>query len=404
MGVNSKHMLGRDLRFYAVPETSTYNPSLTTYTAPAGTDALKVLSSSMDFSQERVDRADARETRSLLERITRRKEISWACESYIIPRGSVTAGATLARRSGSAGNDYHVLLRSALGTSVSDGASGTRYDLTSTQSLPTTTLFRTASTVGMEMITGAFVNEFSISGSGGDEPKMSWSGNGSKYVFTGTAVAAGATFSTTQFTMSVDNSYNFEVGSLVQSLDADGTTVKGDGIVSVVARGVITVASVTTAFAAGDTIRPLQITPSVNAAAPLNGITGSLALTGPTATALPITTFEMTVANNIKAINDEAFTDSITDFVTGYRNVTGSLSVRARADQMKEIILRKTFEQRDIAITIGSGTGTSVVIDMNQVEFDFSAIEIPEAEEATFELPFTALGSSGDDEMTLTFT
>jgi hypothetical protein len=168
------------------------------------------------------------------------------------------------------------------------------------------------------------------------------------------------------------------------------------------ATGVVTTDS-GSAFSA-ELITPYSPTPSVNAAAPLNGITGSLALTGPTATSLPITAFEMTLANNIKAINDEAFTDSITDFVTGYRTVTGSLSVRARADQMKEIILRKLFEQRDIQITIGSGTGTSVVIDMNQAEFDFSAIEIPEAEEATFELPFTALGSSGDDEMSLTFT
>ena len=399
MGVNSKHMLGRDLRFYAVPET-TYNPSLSGYTIPTATDALKVLTSSMEFTQERVERMDSRETRSLLERITRRKEISWSCESYIIPRGSATAGAALTRRTSSNGNDYHVLLRSALGSSASDGASGTKYSLTSTQDLPTVTLFRTASEVGMEMITGGFVSDFTISGSGGDEPKMSWTGNGSKYVFTGTATAeSGTSGPNATFTAALSNGHdNFEEGSLVKG--AGGALGRVTSVNR--ATGVVTTDS-GSAFSA-ELITPYSPTPSVNAAAPLNGITGSLALTGPTATSLPITAFEMTLANNIKAINDEAFTDSITDFVTGYRTVTGSLSVRARADQMKEIILRKLFEQRDIQITIGSGTGTSVVIDMNQAEFDFSAIEIPEAEEETFELPFTALGSSGDDEMSLTFT
>ena len=401
MGVNSKHMLGRDLKFFAVPET-TYNPGLDGFTIPQGFDGLSVLASSMEYAQERVNRADARFTRSLKERITRRIEVSWSCESYVIPRGMLTAGGAATRRGASQGNDLHVLLRSALGSSAGDGGSGTTYSLTSTQSLPTLSLFREASGVGMEMILGAYTNEFTLSASGGDEPKMSFSGSASKYAFTGTTTAeSGTSGPNATFTAALNNGHdNFEAGSLVQG--AGGAL----GRVTSVDRstGVVTTDS-GSAFAA-ELITPYVPTPTPNSTAvPLNGISGSLALTGPTATALPITAFEVTIANNIKAINDEAFTDSITDFVTGYREITGSLSVRARADQMKEIILRKIFEPRALTVTLGSGSaGNKVIVTMPKVEFDFSALEIPEAEETTFTLPFVALqNSTSDDEMTIQF-
>jgi len=404
MGQNKKHMLGRDLKFFVTAETA-YNPVATSIQTPVATDAMQVLSSSMEFTHERKDRADSRQTRSLLERITGRKEVSWSCESYVTPRGvATTAGGT--GTDGVNGNDQHVLLRSSFGSSSVSG-SGTRYDLTSTQVFPTMTLFREASEVGMEAVIGAYVEELKIMGSGGDEPKFSWSGTASKHIFTGTSEVT--TGGTTTFEVATNECRNFEPGSLVksttsapavetatavvQSVEVGGGTL-GDDLVTLTA---------THTFTAASTITPYTPATTTTAQPPLNGISGSISLNA--ATDLPITAFEVTVTNNQKAINDEAFTDEVTDFIPGYRSVTGSLTVRARADQMKEIGMRKAFTSRVVTLVMGNAAtpGGFVTIALGKVEFDSSAIEIPEAEEATFTLPFVAFGTSGDDEVTLTF-
>jgi hypothetical protein len=71
---------------------------------------------------------------------------------------------------------------------------------------------------------------------------------------------------------------------------------------------------------------------------------------------------------------------------------------------MKEIGMRKQFTSRTVTLLLGSATaGAGVTLTLGNVEFDFSSLEIPEAEEATFTLPFVAFGTSGDDELTITF-
>ena len=58
---------------------------------------------------------------------------------------------------------------------------------------------------------------------------------------------------------------------------------------------------------------------------------------------------------------------------------------------------------------LGESTGRCAVLEMGEVEFGFGALEIPEAEEATFTLPFTALahldgtGATEENEIKLTF-
>ena len=251
---------------------------------------------------------------------------------------------------------------------------------------------------GRDLWVGAYVEEFKISGSGGDEPKFSWSGTASKHIFTGTATSSGGGANAITFSGPQSDGHNFEPGSLIKSAGGDNgrvLTVSTSG-------GDVTTDSGTYG---AELISPYVPATSTSSVAPLNGISGSLSLNG--ATDLPITSFEVTLTNNQKPINDQAFTDSVTDFIPGYRSVTGSITVRARADQMKEIGLRKLFTTRTLTLTVGDsslGAGYYVTIAFTNIEFDFSAIEIPEAEEATFALPFTAFGTSGDDEMVLTFT
>lgn len=83
----NRHGLGRELKCF-VRDEATY----ATYAAGTGTggglvsaDAFKALTLGMEFTQTRNDRVDSRQTRSIQERITGRKEASWSCEMYALP-------------------------------------------------------------------------------------------------------------------------------------------------------------------------------------------------------------------------------------------------------------------------------------------------------------------------------
>ena len=380
MGQNQKHALGRNLNFFT-SEESTYG----TFVQAAADDAVKTLSTSMEFSQERVDRADARSTRSTLERITRRIEATWSAESYVLPSGAAGTAP-----------DCRTLIKSAMGAETVAGSSVT-YSLTDTQAMTSMTLLRESSEVLSQRMNGCYTEEMTISGSGGEEPRISFSGTGINVVNTGTSAATNGGSSTTgPCNVTANEGENFAANSLVKF--SGGTIAEVDSV-----SGDVLTFKDSESWTSSETIIPFIPSNPTTQGNPINGITGSITVAGNSD--MPITAFEITLTNNIKFINDEAFTDKGTDFVPGFRNVTGSLTVRARKDQIIELNKRKSFSTRDIAIVLGSTAGSILTIDMNQVEFGFSAVEIPEAEEATFTLPFTALGTTaGADELTLTFT
>ena len=96
------HGLGRNQRFFAKEEV-TYG----VYLKPAATDAIKVLSTAMEFGQARDPRTDTRQTRSVLEQITGKKTVPWSVEKHLIPSG--TAGTP---------PDDHEMLLNAIGGAV----------------------------------------------------------------------------------------------------------------------------------------------------------------------------------------------------------------------------------------------------------------------------------------------
>jgi hypothetical protein len=116
---------------------------------------------------------------------------------------------------------------------------------------------------------------------------------------------------------------------------------------------------------------------------------------------LPITAFEMTLSNNVKPLDDEAFEEYASDVVSGYRDVTGTVSFRTREDLLHMLGSRERLVQTDFAVVLGSGNA-KLTIDMNQVEFDWAGVDIPEAEEGVITIPYIALGTgNGENEMSM---
>ena len=398
MGASTDHALGRNLRFFCKKETDSGTDypggryGTANQIALAGGDAAKVLSSSMEFTVTRNDRMDSRTSRSVMERITGKQEISWSCESYLLPAGSTTAP------------DIDPLIEAAMGGSFG-GSTAKTYEFSDSNALPTCRIARTANGVLREDLFGAYVEEMSISASGGEEPKISFSGGAFNYALTGTGTThASSSVTTTSVPMVSGDGVNFMVGSCI---DING----GSAIVTAKsAADTLTVTSGT--YTNNEAVTPETYT-ETTAGNPVNGISGSLTLNS---VSLPVTSFDVTVTNGIKALSDEAFEKGTSDFVAGFRSVKGNISVRARKDFIKSLAQRyvqlngtdptatnydPTFSSVALVVTMGSTTGYKVVATMSKVEIDFAGIEIPESEEAVLSLPFTALGTSGSDELTL---
>ena len=380
MGATTDHALGRNLRFFCKKEAAAGGAYGTaSQEALAGADAAKVLSSSMEFTVTRNDRMDARGTRSIQERITGKQEVSWSCESYLLPAGGTTAP------------DIDPLIEGAMG-----GAFGTptakTYKLTDTNALPTVHMSRTANDVFREDLFGCWVEEMSISASGGEEPKISFSGGAFNYVLTGTGTTEGTGSSATSLVTESGNGVNFMVGSVISFNSL------ADKIVTAKSTDTLTIAS--SSWSDAQAITPTTYT-ETTAGNPLNGIGGSLTLNSVT---LPVTAFDVTVTNGVKPLSDAAFEKGTSDFIAGYRSVKGNISVRARKDFIKSLAQRyvqttatagPSFSSVPIRVDLGSVSGKQVVVFVDTAELDFAAIDVPEAEEAILNIPFTALATSG---------
>lgn len=384
MGVSNAHALGRERRFYVKAEST---PG--TFAKPAGTDAMRVRAANMDWQQQRDNRVDARATRSLLERITNNRVVTWDCTKYLIPSGT----------QGTAPDDGE-LWKALFGTETVNASTSVVYSLSSAQALTTLSIVDHVSDVLQQCLRGAYVGQLTISGSGGDQPQLAFSGGAFDYggIFGRASVdgthAAGTTFDTTAATtpllkspcvIGVNSDDNSGAGYEVTDVD-DGTNQ-------------ITLASSHGGFSGGENVDAFMPTVTT-AGSPVAGINGSCVIDS---TTFLITAFEIVINNNVREVADEAFQGGTTDLIPDFREVTGSLTMRARRDTMVEFAERRKLGTSDIALTLGSGNGTTVVIDLDQVEWEFSPLEVPEQEEATYTLPFRALGSSGEDEIKVTF-
>lgn len=391
MGVSQSHALGREQRFYARRET-TY----ATYVQPGATHAARVKKADIKYDQERRNRADARQTRSLMERITGIKNVEWMAELYVLPSG--TAGTP---------PDIHDLLRCAMGGYANSPGTSDTYSLADGQSaLASCTIAHEMSETVNRQATGAFVESMKVSVKGGDEPVFAFAGGASDYVHTGPAtLGAAITYVATPITsvtLTAGTAPNIDTNSVIQ---IDGNDNGGAGFLVTAGGGTTTLTispGISVSVSNGAEVLPFVPTETV-AGSPIASILGSLTLAG---VSLPITEFELEIKNNIKALKDQAFTAATPDYIVGFREVTGSIKLRARKDQIIHLGKYKNAisTTQAIVVTCGSTAGARMVITVPYAEIDKAALDVPEQDEAMITLPFVAMGSSGADELTIAFT
>lgn len=383
MSAANPYALGRQERFAAKTETT-----FGTFIKPAGTDSMKVWQAKMDMKQERVNRGDKRQGRSQVERITRRKTGTWSVEKYLIPNGA--AGSK---------PDDHALLLNCFGTETVNASTSVVYALNDGQSaLGSMTLLNEVSSVFSQIGLGCGVESFNFKFSGGNEPMLTYEGFLADLVTTGYSTLNGNVTTSATIVVQTADQDNFAIDGLVKVGSNDNS---GAGYHITNKSGPTLTLETTLSASSGDAVIPFYPTETTTGH-PSNLITGSVTLDG---TTVHVLEGSITVKNNHKVIDDEAYSAIATDFIPGFRDVSGTLKMRARRDYVIWLAHRQAFGTHALVITNGNTAGAEAVLNLPQIEFEFAPFEIPQSEEVTFELPFVGLASSdgAHDEITLTF-
>lgn len=398
MGFSAPHVLGRQQRFYCVREAT-----FGTFVPPLSTSAMKVMKSTFTKEIERRPRSDARQTASLLEQITGMTKVDWSMDCYAVPSG--TAGTP---------PNIHPLLFGAMGTYVNVAATSDTYspvdlqNFTSSTGTGTCSLVREFNSTASQRITGAWVEGFKLDLKGGDEPKFAFTGGGRDLFTTGASTLSVATTGgDSSVTVVPADARNFNVGSLIQVGTSNNTSA--GHLVSAVntSTGVLTISgsTITGVQAIGASVIPF-VPVETTSGSPISYTLGSLSLdgtsSGPTAN---IVSAEIQYANKWKPFTDQAFNVTVPDAVKQFREVTGTLTIKARSDMINNLAL---YEQlvattRAVVLTSGSTAGNRMVVTMAHVEINKAALDVPDVDEGLIKLPFTALGSSGADEIQVQF-
>lgn len=400
-GNSIPHALSRSRKVYATAE-STFG----TYVEPklGGTDELKVLNLSIDGPiKEREIRMDARSSRSALERFSKKTNTSWELTCYAMGSGSANTSP-----------DIEPLLNSLFETN--DG-SGTFTLDEAYDGLGCFSLCEFHEGVFIRQLTGCVVTEATFSAEGGEAPTWTFSGRAKDHILGGRSTLKANPSASDVIDVGATDVLFFDVGAIIAlsddyGLGSDGYKVsaKSDsaGTLTLVNVSDDSAATLAGTVATDTVVIPYAPTQST-LGSPISGTLGSLTLTpsGFSAITVPVTACEITINNNLTIIEDEAFQETITGFIPGRREISGTLDFRIRRDLLTIIGARNKLLNNTLALTIGNTAGSRMVWSL-KVELDFSGFESPdagqEAGELTISVPFMAVATSAENELSLDYT
>ena len=413
-----KYPLGRNAYYYVKAEADDgFGEQADDY---AATDGFRPLSLSMEYEQGRdfTETAQAGRARSQDNVIAGKFSASWSMECYAETHQS--GGDAQAP-------DVAAFIKAAIGTSTTnaDGVADGKFLPTSSGNcLNSVNIVRTVPNAFSEQLIGAAVDSMTISASGGDPIKYSFSGRAYNRIQTGYAKSNGdnsgtATPETFEPFVPITDVYQYTVGAR----QADGTTTAGSLVMWTSGSGsgsanqmkatayasedagTLTVGTGKAGNASGDTyLAPWYPAGGVTLnGKPLTSITGGVTITpykvdgstlhtgsGTEITDAPITSLELTVENNIQGIEDECFDpSSFSGFVPGFRDVSGTISMRVKTDVGSLILARRDlYRLNKMVITLGDVAHEKIQITLGKTEWDPSTIEVSGQDEMTVSVPF----------------
>lgn len=385
MSAQPKYALGREHKIYVQAET-TYGAAAA---AAAATDALRFRTASFSQKEDRVTRGDRRPTRSAMKRIVRRMDVDWQINGYLMPGGAL----------GVAPDGWDAILAAAFGTETINASTSVVYTLAKEfeKSLTFHSVYGNALSVGVlgEMIRGAVVSQLQFSFSGAEETMITATG------FAADSLRAGKSLVVS------DN------GTVVNVTAGDGAKFQAGQYIDVGTARNVLISSISTdaltcaAHAAGtlnDVVAPAACVTSatyVSTADAISGILGSCTLGG---SAFEIVSGSITLDTGAAKHNDKFGSNKTNGFHQNNRDVKVSLTFRLNEDNFLALSKCRDITTRALTIVSGTTAGLIATFSLPAVEFNLQALPSTPDSDLLVTIEGVALGSSGEDEISLTLT
>jgi len=374
-------IIGSVEQLYISPETS-----FGVFKAPIGDDAVRIISDGFTVSQERVNRKDKRNSRSISARISRKKTAEFTLSMYMLPSG--TAGAP---------PDVHYALKAVFGDYAnSAGADTYTLDRDINESY---TISRILGEDLGESFTGSVFNEIKIKFAGEDEVMIELGGFSKEWIRTTPTAITSDTTTSADFV--VDDTNSIEVGSIVK-IGSDDNSGAGFEIINYVVATKTATIGATESFTLGDAVVPF-FADATTTGDPLGCFPGSISLDG---TSFCFSDFEITLTNNIQMRNNCFGSESATGYsATSFREVTFTGTLYMDSNNLNLPSISEGFSSQAIVVTAGSVAGRISTVTMPTAELNLVSYEIPEEEEVTYSIEGQALApNTAESEINMVFT
>lgn len=403
----SPEFVGLDQKFWMTKETGGYGYQATGGLIPIATDAIETVSGMLDFKIPREDSA-TRSGRSVVTRLSGKREVKFSMENYIIPGTPDGSNhPTLP--------DSHLLLLSAFGICDESVATKKLYKLghastTSIRVLEEGTHFS-------RLAYGCVVDSLTFSLPGDGKAMMKAEGFGQDVKVAGESTVAADVTAANVVTVATGDGARFEVGAYVDIIDqANGNTRKASSRrIDSKAGDALTLSGAAITCLTDDIV--IGAAPDFTADSSEDALLG---LQGTFTTALlgsidcQLISAELTLKNNYTQKNFLYGTSQICGFVADKRrNVGVKLEVLLTKDNFAFYMNNKQFLADDVTITlapqdipapINSATGRTWKFRFPRVEFNVPSIEQPADGYVKLTLEGVAMATDAntlDTEMTL---
>lgn len=379
----------RSHKVFVVPETTKGTlvvPAAGNYIIPVG---LAMLNQTPSFTNSE----EIQDTLDVTDRFQDRMPAgTWNISCYLRPSG--TAGTAPQGDS---------LLEALLGTKTVVGGTSVTYSQAIEK--PSVSIWIMYDNT-VRFMSGCTVDGLNLQASNKGAAQADFSGQGMKSGTVGTQdLAVAITASDTTF--EVDDASCYSVGGLVEFYDVSADTVDDNSSAGYAITGVNTSTNIVTVgseigsgFAINDTVRPFLPT-GTEVGSPVENRKTSVSVN--------------TVSTNIKSLSlsagcpasmleDEITTSGyVEDYVPDMRNISGSLSLLMRNNDAKYFVDNYDGSEVPIVLTLGEDAGSIVTVTMSRCSLDVPSVSDSNPT-VSLDMNYLALGTSGEDSLTVAFT
>ena len=391
---------GTQQQFWGMVETA-----FDTVQKPAAADALPLINLDISPTQEYLKNMERTGTASLLNEVAGKEGGTWSATFYVKPNGS----------SATTEPDCGAILKAAFGyVNTSTDVTYSCHDSGADKTEPLSLQFhKRAGIHHYEVISGCWVESVEFSIGANELATITASGGFCSYgfAFGGTLNGAGST-SNAYVTVDNNQAQRFRVGSYIQF--NEGGTIKNNSGNFYKVTGITTSnhrVSISPnpeeALDDDTTIEAAAHTQTLTTNSPVSPVESDLSLGG---TSVGFISASVNYTTGIKA-RDEAGSATPVGLSLGQREVTGSFNCfmdtsDTAANDISKIVA-DAWNGTTLAAIVRAGANTStemMKIQLPAIRPEVSAVEIPEAEEATVTINFVARkASTNGDEISVDF-